>query len=325
MTKRTLTLLGFIFSTISAYTQETLQTVTDNGNSTSNSILLNPIYQVGSRIKMIGAGSGYLDIYNNSNSSISLSLKRSDGASVFAIDGHSMFAHFGGNLGIGVVDPTAKLDICGGVAIQSSLTNVSARPPVSSIKISGEIRAYSLTHYLNDDGFLRLSAGGGSTSGVQSYIDLTGYSTVPDMNMNIVLGTGGSEKMRIINSGDVGIGTTDPKGYKLAVNGKIRAQEIKVETANWPDYVFSESYALPTLLETEKYVKDKGHLPGIPSASEVKANGIDLGEMNAKLLQKIEELTLYLISKDKQTNSLQDEVSSLNKQVLHINKTLNKN
>lgn len=105
-------------------------------------------------------------------------------------------------------------------------------------------------------------------------------------------------------SGVVGIGTSDTKGYKLAVNGKIRAQEIKVESANWPDYVFSKSYSLTTLEETEKHIKEKGHLPGIPSAADVKSNGIDLGEMNAKLLQKIEELTLYLIEKDKQIISL---------------------
>jgi len=97
------------------------------------------------------------------------------------------------------------------------------------------------------------------------------------------------------SSGNAGIGTTDTKGYKLAVNGKIRAQEIKVETDNWPDYVFKPDYQLPTLEQTEQHIKLKGHLPGIPSAEEVKKNGIDLGNMNAKLLKKIEELTLYLI------------------------------
>ncbi|SMD08352.1 hypothetical protein [Pedobacter africanus] len=103
-----------------------------------------------------------------------------------------------------------------------------------------------------------------------------------------------------VTTGDIGIGTTDTKGYKLAVNGKVRAHEIKVETANWPDYVFAKDYRLPTLQETEKHIKEKGHLQGIPSAEEAKTNGIDLGEMNAKLLQKIEELTLHLIEKDKE-------------------------
>ncbi|WP_448105170.1 hypothetical protein [Pedobacter panaciterrae] len=99
-------------------------------------------------------------------------------------------------------------------------------------------------------------------------------------------------------TGNVGIGTTSPT-EKLSVKGKIRAQEIKVESANWPDYVFAKDYKLPSLKETEKYIDEKGHLPGIPSAEEVKVNGIDLGEMNAKLLQKIEELTLHLIEKEK--------------------------
>ncbi|WP_214228803.1 tail fiber protein [Pedobacter sp. B4-66] len=115
------------------------------------------------------------------------------------------------------------------------------------------------------------------------------------------------ERVRINKDGDVGIGTTTPNA-KLAVNGKIRAQEIKVETANWPDYVFAKGYQLPSLQETEQYIRDKGHLPGIPSAEEVKANGVDLGEMNAKLLKKIEELTLHLIELEKK-NERQEKLN----------------
>jgi hypothetical protein len=109
-------------------------------------------------------------------------------------------------------------------------------------------------------------------------------------------------RMFIHPNGNVGIGTTDPTD-KLSVNGKIRAKEIKVETANWPDYVFAKDYALPSLKETEKHIHENGHLPGIPSANEVKSNGVDLGEMNAKLLQKVEELTLHLIQLDKKVNA----------------------
>ncbi|SMC75277.1 hypothetical protein [Pedobacter africanus] len=114
-----------------------------------------------------------------------------------------------------------------------------------------------------------------------------------------------------IVDGNLGVGTTDTKGYKLAVNGKVRAQEIKVETANWPDYVFAKDYELSTLQETEKHIKDKGHLPGIPSADEVKANGVDLGEMNAKLLQKIEELTLHLIEKDRHIENMESRLKKV--------------
>jgi len=118
--------------------------------------------------------------------------------------------------------------------------------------------------------------------------------------------------------GNVGIGTSDTKGYKLAVNGKIRSQEIKVEATNWPDYVFAKDYKLSSLQETEQHIKDKGHLPGIPSAEEVKVNGIDLGEMNAKLLKKIEELTLHLIEKERKDEQLQVELKEQKLTVLKL-------
>lgn len=115
----------------------------------------------------------------------------------------------------------------------------------------------------------------------------------------------------LYSMGNLGVGTTDTKGYKLAVNGKIRTQEIKVEAANWPDYVFAKDYNFPSLEETEKHIKMRGHLPGIPSAKEVQANGVDLGEMNAKLLKKIEELTFHLIEIEKQNKRQQEEISEL--------------
>ncbi|MNL11807.1 hypothetical protein D3C87_1326570 [compost metagenome] len=119
------------------------------------------------------------------------------------------------------------------------------------------------------------------------------------------------------NGGNVGIGTTDPKGYKLAVAGNMVAESVKVSLqANWPDYVFARDYKLPTLQETEKHIQDKGHLPGIPSAAEVKANGVDLGEMNAKLLQKIEELTLHLIEIKKENQSIKSDYQELKKMIV---------
>lgn len=103
-----------------------------------------------------------------------------------------------------------------------------------------------------------------------------------------------NDVMTLTTTGNVGIGTITPTD-KLSVNGNIRSKEIKVESANWPDYVFAKSYQLPTLQEVAKYIKENGHLQGIPSAKEVEVNSINLGEINAKLLQKIEELTLHLI------------------------------
>ena len=113
-------------------------------------------------------------------------------------------------------------------------------------------------------------------------------------------------------SGDVGIGTADTKGFKLGVKGKIAAEEVKVATHdNWADFVFKKEYKLPTLKEVEKHIKAKGHLRDIPSAEEVEKNGFYLGEMDAKLLQKIEELTLYTISQEKQLENQSKEIKTL--------------
>ena len=112
-------------------------------------------------------------------------------------------------------------------------------------------------------------------------------------------------------NGNVGIGTTaPPSGYKLAVAGKIISEEVKVklQSSGWPDYVFSQNYKLKTLEETETFIKKAGHLPNIPSAVEVAENGISLWVMNAKLLEKIEELTLHLIDQNKKTEKMQVEI-----------------
>ncbi len=99
-------------------------------------------------------------------------------------------------------------------------------------------------------------------------------------------------------AGNLGIGTMTPR-EKLSVNGNIRAKEVKVEAANWPDYVFEEGYNVGTLEGLESYIKTNKHLPEMPSAREVEGNGIQLGEMNKLLLKKVEELTLYLIEQQK--------------------------
>lgn len=109
---------------------------------------------------------------------------------------------------------------------------------------------------------------------------------------------------------NVGIGTLDPQGYKLAVNGTIRAKEIKVDS-DWADFVFKKDYKLPTLKEVETHINENGTLPGMPSESEVKTNGVNLAETNALLLQKIEELTLYIIQQEKRMESMEAEIKSI--------------
>ncbi len=112
--------------------------------------------------------------------------------------------------------------------------------------------------------------------------------------------------------GNLGIGTKDTKGFKLGVQGKIATEEVKVAQYNeWPDFVFEETYHLPSLEDIESHIDSAGHLPNIPSANHVEHNGFYLGEMNAKLLQKIEELTLYTIEQEKKIKAQEKEINTL--------------
>lgn len=120
-----------------------------------------------------------------------------------------------------------------------------------------------------------------------------GYYHIADNNASTT-----ASRFTITTAGNVGIGTAEPI-EKFEVNGVIRAKEVKVELANWPDYVFEEDYKIQPLSEIEAFVNKHKHLPGIPNKEEVQQNGVSLGEMNRKLLEKVEELTLRLIEKEK--------------------------
>lgn len=109
---------------------------------------------------------------------------------------------------------------------------------------------------------------------------------------------------------NVGIGTITPN-EKLSVNGKIRAHEVKVETANWPDYVFEPDYKLPSLTEIEAYIQKNKHLPEMPSAAQLTDKGLELGEMVKIQQKKIEELTLYLIEKNKEMDKERGRITLL--------------
>lgn len=118
-------------------------------------------------------------------------------------------------------------------------------------------------------------------------------------------------------NGNLWVNTTSgATGYELAVDGQIICEEVKVQiSGSWPDYVFDEGYKLPTLDEVEKHIEEKGHLPNIPSACEVEDDGLTLGEMQKKLMEKVEELTLYTIQQQKEIEALKKQNEELLKRM----------
>ena len=131
-----------------------------------------------------------------------------------------------------------------------------------------------------------------------------------DLTFDTYTGSALTEKMRITSAGNVGIGTTSPT-HELTVDGNIGAEEIVVVPDVAPDFVFENDYALRSLEEVEEYIDAHGHLPEIPSAAEMEAEGVGLAEMQMKLLQKIEELTLYLIEQQNENALLKERLAQL--------------
>jgi hypothetical protein len=172
----------------------------------------------------------------------------------------------GGNVGIGTTTPNNKLHI------------YTSSGPIAMTLQTGT----SYSYVASDGNNIILASDQGSTG-----FKLLVNRNAPDNSM-------------IINSlGNVGIGTTHP-AYLLDVFGTIHAHEVKVDLLGQADFVFKPDYQLRSLAEVEQYIKANSHLPEIPSAAEVAQNGLSLGDMQNKLLQKVEELTLYTIEQDKQ-------------------------
>lgn len=208
-----------------------------------------------------------------------------------------------GKLGVGISNPTENLEV---KTFGGTFKTYKYGPEYLIAVNGGWARGFRIRHQTSDNPVVFGNYGGIAyiSCGFSSGADKTGYQ---------------NRKLSIKKNGNVGIGIDNPNN-KLSVNGKIKTQEVIVSANGWPDFVFKKSYDLPTLKEVEEHINTKGHLKDIPSEKEVIENGFLLGEMDSKLLQKIEELTLYTIEQEKQINKQKKEIASLKEMTTIVKK-----
>ncbi|EZH71303.1 hypothetical protein ATO12_10870, partial [Aquimarina atlantica] len=225
-----------------------------------------------------------------------------------------------GMVGIGTISPKSKLQIAGG---SNNWNESTPGTSVGSIHLDPE---NSSNHFGSAITFGASDTSNGETAQAGIYVRSDGsYGTKMYFSTTDAYVSGSKTAMSIDHKGKVGIGTNNTGSHKLAVEGSIGAREIKVEATTWSDFVFETDYNLPTLAEVENHIKEKGHLKDIPNAKEVAKNGIYLGAMDAKLLQKIEELTLYTIQQEKEIKrqALEiEELKSLSSRLSEIEKLI---
>tara|TARA_A100000171_G_C2136241_1_gene150485 strand:+ start:881 stop:1876 length:996 start_codon:yes stop_codon:yes gene_type:complete len=219
-------------------------------------------------------------------------------------NGNVLLVESSGNVGIGTTSPLAKLHIDDTSGQKHRGLILSGSWGSSGTHYN--LMSFKATSWLNEDVFLDNSSEGQKNFHLGIVSD-NGYFNQD--RFSII--QGGVERFVVdgyANAGNVGIGTTSPT-EKLSVNGTVLAKKVRVSAdgGDWPDFVFAPNFKLRTLNELEAYIKTNQHLPEVPSAKEVEENGLDLGKMDATLLQKVEELTLYTIEQEKKIKQQERE------------------
>lgn len=287
-----------------------------------------------SKLHIFGSGSSeLLRLQNNSSSGLSKFIFYNDNTANYATFTKYGSTYAGGYAGVTTLFPFANLFAFGnnnggflnvssgnvGLAVyKTGLTKLKFFIDYTSenVGIGGNNVPTTTIHFNNalaGDTLKITNSTTGHTSSDGLEIRTTGNaaSIINRENNTLSLGTNNTSRMSIAADGKVSIGTvTTPTGYKLYVESGILTEKVKValkSSANWADYVFADNYNLKSLAEVEKYINEYNHLPGVPSAQEVVDNGLDLATMDAKLLEKIEELTLYMIQLKKEVEELKNE------------------
>lgn len=227
------------------------------------------------------------------------------------------------SVGIGTASPDERLDVNGNILGRNNM-QIANYLTVGSAITSPQFKL----HVYDDMGIRSTATTGGQINfedenGVdKNFINLTGndmkIGTISSNNNGkFIVRTNGNDRLFVDSAGNVTIGSAYKvaAGYKVSVNGKIICEELKVQMdADWPDYVFDKNYKLMPLTILQKKVMQQKHLPGIPSAAQVNAaQGIELGDMQKKLLEKVEELYRYVFQLNNENQQLKKEVEVLKK------------
>jgi hypothetical protein len=236
-----------------------------------------------------------------------------------------------GNVGIGTASPAVKLDVQGTTAITGGNLGIGTTAPVTAMHIIQDAAANTIGRMQNTNatGFSGISYfDNGGTSRMYLGTDNAGavgrVATFSGWPMVIV--TNNVERVRVDSTGNVGVGTTTPSS-KLHVNGG----DIRVSggsfiddgvTLNAPDYVFDESYKLMSLDEVNKFISENKHLPNVPSAKEIKTSGLNMSQFQMRLLEKVEELTLYTLAQHEQIGGLKEQNEELQKRLEQLESQL---
>ncbi|MFC0317938.1 MULTISPECIES: hypothetical protein [Olivibacter] len=222
-----------------------------------------------------------------------------------------------GNAGIGTINPEMPLHILNGTATTTYPSVTSRGDGAILVESSNNALEFGTARSINARRSWILARHSDLTGVYGMYYsdlhlqpDIGNKTYYKGVSIGYSTQTAVSYGTYLAVNGKVGIGTTAPSEM-LTVNGTIRAKEIKVESG-WADYVFDENYKLMSLAETDQFIKKNKHLPGIPSEKEVKEEGVSLGEMNKKLLEKIEELTLHMIQQQEKIEQLEAKLEGLN-------------